>query len=407
MLAMSRFEGVPRDQAADALWPDRSPEARRVNLRQTLAILRRALGSEMIESSRDDCRLSEAFQFDSDAENPTLRRATSFMPGNVGHWFDVVRAQCGYGEEEVAAKPAALASFIDTLDWFAINDPTVMYDLMRSASMTSHGIPAASLKRLIERAGPSKALPGWRTLWAAYAAESEGSAALSPEGFRSAMRLGEERQDYVLALEAAFNLCAAMVVQNKLTIARSLAKRAQYYATKGGLQHMMPRALGLEGIVSLIGGDRDYGLHMMRMGENKEGEYYGRITIQAMRGFAQASVGLFDDAEETLLLPKQVASETGHGMIELVASMAEATIGSVVGDPLKVLPAMHRSLDLGESMQNSYFRTYAHEAAAKIYLRLGEKEKAKAEFGVARRIRRHGGMVYTPWDRMRLYRKSG
>lgn len=273
--------------------------------------------------------------------------------------------------------------------------------------MTSQGIPSRDLKRLIERAGPSRTLPGWRTLWAAYAAESEGSAALSPEGFRTAMRLGEEHADFILAFESAFNLCATMVVQNKLQAARTIAERAFHYSQKGGLEPMISRAHSLQGIVHLVAGDRSYGLELMRMGERKEGEFYGRMTMRAMRGFFEASFGMFEAARETLELPLQVAQETRHGMLELIASLGEATIGSVVGDPHDALDAMHRSLELGEAMQNSYFGTYAHESAAKIYLRLGEKAKAKAEFQRARRIRQHGGMVYTPWDRMRLERKSG
>lgn len=406
MLVVNHQDGVFRDHAAEALWPDRSIDAQRVNLRQTLAMLRKMLGANAVDSTRLHCSLSTSFQYQSDYENPTLRQGSAFMPGNVGRWFDSVRMEGGYDEEETPTKPAAIASFIETLDWFSANDPTVMYSVMRSASMTSNGIPSSDLKRLIERAGPSKVLPGWRTLWAAYAAESEGSAALSPEGFRTAMRLGEERSDYILAFEAAFNLCATMVVQNKLQAARSIADRALSYAQKGGMEHMLSRALSLKGIVHLVGGDHAYGLELMKKGEHQEGEHYGRAAMQSMRGFAEASFGFFDQAMVTLELPKVVAAETGHGMVDLIVSMAEATIGAVIGDPHDYIAPMERSLKLGEVMQNSYFRTYAHEAAAKIYLRLGEKEKAKREFDIAQRIRRHGGMVYTPWDRMRLQRKT-
>ena len=406
ILLLSKPDGVWREHAAEALWPDRSSDARRVNLRQTLAMLRKCLGPEAIESSRTHCGFAPGFLVISDMEDESLRSGNAFMPGNTGRWFETFRNEGRLDEQDNLPKSAALDCFVETLDWFSTNDPSGMYSMMRSASMASHGISSANLRRLIERAGPSRQLPGWRTLWAAYAAESEGSSALSPEGFRSAMRLGEEHQDYVLALEAAYNLCAAMVVQNRISLARSLAERATFYASKGGLEHMLPRATGLQGIVHVAAGDRDFGLQQMKRAENQEGEFFGRVTMRAMRAFFEASFGLYEEAQNTLVLPLSVAAESGHGMIDMISSLAQATIGSVVGDPLDYVPAMERAIQLSMVMQNSYARTYAHETAGKISVRLGEPLKAKEQFEVAKRIRRHGGMVYTPWDRMRLQRKT-
>src|SRR5579862_2626092 len=99
ILALNRDLGIRRQGAANILWPDREP-GNLANLRQALAVLRRALGQAAIESSAAHCRLASDFRLVTDFESPSLRGEGGFMPGHDSEWFEDVRLESVEPEAE-------------------------------------------------------------------------------------------------------------------------------------------------------------------------------------------------------------------------------------------------------------------------------------------------------------------
>src|SRR5579862_1412687 len=156
ILTLFRERGIERRVAADLLWPDKGAD-NLTNLRQAILNLRRAIGADAIESSRNHCRLSASFPLTGDFERGASREGV-FLPEHEGAWFDEVRM----GRNPSTTGPqSAVDHFYQTLKWFSENDRRGMHSLLASRTSLTRGIACNDLLQLLQAGPDHESCLGW------------------------------------------------------------------------------------------------------------------------------------------------------------------------------------------------------------------------------------------------------
>src|SRR5579871_5565601 len=138
ILALNRELGVPRQDAANILWPRREP-SNLTNLRQAISMLRRALGDSALSVTAKHCRLADGIDCISDYDHPEVRESGGFMPGHEGDWFEQIRLE---SIEPEGHEPSPIVDhFLQSLQWFAQNDPRGMYAILGATPSMARSLP--------------------------------------------------------------------------------------------------------------------------------------------------------------------------------------------------------------------------------------------------------------------------
>ena len=399
ILALNREYGIERKALAEILWPGKDGGA---NLRQTLSLLKRALGEDALETSRSHCRLSSEFRLNCDAEEEKKLGAGGFMPGHIGEWFDDLRS----GEFDEVDDPTPdglpISDFAKTLEWLAANSPANMYGVMREALHLTQGLSSTHAIRLLNIAGEDAKHANWRDYYLTYFGHGVSELEGASRAYSRVLKRAMANEDYTLAVESAYHLSATLLVQGNYGEAAKAVAACHFCATKVREPQLMAKASSIRGVLLMHLGNVTEGLIELEGSELSLGNEFAVAHAQALRAFMETSKGLHRRSLETVKAPSILAQASGHHRLGLMCSVtsshAMAGLGNSEGSLKIILPEVENL----EGKEASFFLPYAHEMAASAHMLCGDEQMAQVSLQKARDARELRRMPYTNLDRSRI-----
>jgi len=390
--------GVMRDFAAEILWPDRSQDQRRENLRQVLAIIRRELGSEFLSASRVSCRIADAYDYESDLKSPELRTSAMFMPGQEGDWFDGMRLESEPATPSEQPEPILIQQ-LAMLRWCARNDPRTMFALWRASPAITGGISRLEILSLLQVASVAGEPSGWGNFWRGYA---EDDLVLCGNYLRRALKSAIRDEEWSLASSACFELGKVYSRLGFVDRANRIADAAEQVATKAKTRSAQGFAQRLRGTLLLHWGEPRKGLAKLKEASELIDDPVGVAIIDSSRAWYQITAGYVQEASRTLEYPEAVGRELGHDQIETLCSMTRAMLTVHEGSRHQALPALELVARRCYAAGISQFAVYAEETLAKLHLLDHEREMASLRLNAARQGRLRTKMITTPLESARI-----
>lgn len=398
VLVVHRAFGIDRDIAGEILWPEKPLEARRWNLRQALTRLRKVIGAEAIESTRDQCRLSSDRVWETDYETPSLRRSEAFMPGHSGEWFDDIRLE-SLEPSEGEQPPAVVENYLRTLRWYASNDPRGMFALLKASPSLARGIRFSDMIALLADVRHDDCCRGWAAYWQGAAEDDlQQCAKLLRIAFDEAASTG----DLELASEACLELGKVYARIGRGDDAASLCRVASDLASRTRSPNGKANAHRLNGAVQIQMSGGQQGFDHLSAAEDLVDDPIERAILLSSRAWFEASSGLIDKARETMAGPLRIARETGHSRIDTVTKITQALLTAHSGDRGAAMEQLERLRDVARSSGSTQYVVYAEELLAKLLYLSGDKGLAERKLEAARKGRTKARMAVTPLESERL-----
>lgn len=395
ILSLSREYGMERQAIAEILWPSRSP-ANLANLRQSLSLLRRAIGTEAVESTVYHCRLASGLKIVSDFDKPSLRGNGGFMPGHEGDWFEDMRVE---GLDPVSEQPTVVDHFLQTLRWCSQHDPRGMYALLSVAPAMGRSIPYGDMSRLVATPVGNEALLGWHSYWRGTV---EDDLEVCIRHLRLALRIARQTDDLLLASEACLELGKAYIRTSQLEKALKLCDIADVVAAKSTANVPVTNALRLRATVMITWLDPTAGLELFQRAEDKTEVPIDFAYIQNARAFFEASLGLYEKAEVTLAQALATSRNLGHFRIGLLNAFTQSILQATGGSRPDAVRQLESQAEACYATGATQFGVYADEFVAKLYLLDGDKGGAALRLQSAQRGRVTAQMGVTPLETRRV-----
>ncbi len=398
ILALHPEYGIERSRAAEILWPGRAP-SNLATLRQALSVLRRALGEDAIEASRQHCRLTSSFAFASDFEQPQERRG-GFMPGLDGEWFEEIRLDCDAGDGTVTLdSDTIVASFHQTLLWFAAHDRRGLHNLLRARPSLTRGIAYTDLLALIRATPEDDSCVGWSYYWRGTA---EDSLDICAGLLRSALREAKRTQSLSLASEACLELGKVYSRSGKVEQALRICDIADGVAAESNSRANRANAVRLRGTVQVHWQDTRSGLNLLREAERLLDDPIEIAVAQGARAFFEASAGMFDRAAESLSQSQALSRSLNHYRIGITAPLTAMLLRLSEGARTSVIAELAQLGDHYRLIGSTQFGVYSDELLSSLLLESGELDLAESHFRSAQRDRLKSNMTTTLLETKRV-----
>lgn len=398
ILALSREYGIERQAVADILWPSSAPK-NLANLRRSLSILRRALGSDSIESSVHHCRLASGLEIISDFEQPSLRSSGGFLPGHEGDWFEDMRLEAVGAEGCLPDAPTVVDHFLQTLRWCSEFDPRGMYALLSVAPAMGRSIPYADMSKLIQVGRGNEACLGWHSYWRGTVEDDLG---VCIQHLRLALRSARQTEDLPLASEACLELGKVYMRTGQLAKALRLCDIADDVAAKSRARTPTTNALRLRGTVLISWHDPAAGSDLLLRAEDRIEDPIEFAYTKNLRAFFEASLGQYEKADVTLSQSLAQSGGLGHFRIGLLSAFTRSvldTVGRSRSDAVGQLS--QQSVDCYASGATQ-FGVYADEFLAEIFRLDGDKSSSAQRMRSAKNGRVTAQMARTPLEARRV-----
>ncbi len=383
-LAIKGIEGIDRDEMAVSLWPRLSDESRSTNLRQTLTRLRKILGGEAIDSTRDVCKLSSVF-----LGNLHIQGVLSEPP-----------------QEELETLCMPIDGFARTIQWLAVNDPLQTLEMMRASVQFTLGMSRTVLQETIESIAPklphSDRLRGWLPFWQGHCALLGGRIQDVEALFSLSAQSGELQRDALLLTESYFWWGASQILLGRPHRALKLADKAEAILASWKSPERAYQINNLRATVLL---------HLKR---NREAfEIFERINgysnlntmdlagHEVLKAFYFATIGDFKSSRAALEFPRKLADESGIRSLDAICRLATGVI-EAQEQPSRAFATLGPLIDASKPGKSAHFELYAHETLAIAYLRTNNPIESQRSVNRAQSIRRQLGIQYTGWDQTRL-----
>ncbi len=393
ILALNRDYGIPRQDAANILWPGKEPQ-NLANLRQALAVVRRALGAEAVETSAYHCRLASTFRLETDYESPVVRRAGGFMPGHEGDWFEDIRLEAATVETT-----GVVDHYYQSLRWLADHDPRSMFAILSASPSMARSLPYPEFGTLLDVAKCANPPRGWYAYWLGTVksdlTECKGL-------LRSALKLARADNDLALASEVCLELGRAHSRTSDLSRARKLCDYSDEIAARAGTLDARLNALRLRGTVQFQWHEAEAGDATLRQLEETLDSPIEIAAVAHLRAFFQASAGWHDQAEITYRRALRASRETGHFRIGVLSSMTAAVLEAAGGNRAVALTNLHSLASGFYENDCSQFGVYSEELAAKLHFLERDRSSANRLWRSARDARMRSQMSMTPLEQMRV-----
>lgn len=396
VLALHPEYGIERSRAAEILWPGRAP-SNLATLRQALSVLRRTLGEDAIEASRQHCRLTSSFVFVSDFDLPNERRG-GFMPGLEGEWFDEIRLDSDTTPATLDSD-TIVASFHQTLLWFASHDRRGLHNLLRARPSLTRGIAYSDLLELMRAAPEDESCVGWSYYWRGTAEDSLDTCAGL---LRSALREAKRNQSLSLASEACLELGKVYSRSGKVEQALRICDIADDVADESNSRANRANALRLRGTVQVHWLDTRSGLSLLREAEHLLDDPIEIAVAQGARAFFEASSGKFDRAAESLHQSQVLSRSLNHYRIGITAPLTAMLLRLSEGARTSVIAELAQLGDHYRSIGSTQFGVYADELLSSLLLEAGETDLAQSHIRSAQQARLKSNMTTTLLETKRI-----
>lgn len=400
MLALSRRYGMARDDLAGILWPGRPLDIQRSNFRQSLAILRRALGDDALEVNRVHCQLRTSFPLITDYDSPDLRESPVFMPSQEGDWFEQLRLDSEPEEESLLIPSnSVVGHFINTLTWFAENDARGMFQMLRSSAPLARGVAYRDMLRLLNRATKDPTLAGWSAYWRG---SSESDLEVCAKLLRFAFEEAKNQHDSALASEVCLELGKVYSRTGQFKKAEQICRIADAIASDTGSKIAISNATWLRGTVFSHWGENQSGLSLLEKGEDMAVDNVDRAIARSARAFYLVSAGRVEEGRQVLEWPKSLAASLGHSRLSTVTDMTQAVLGAYDLDRTSAVAGLESIVQRCRAKGNTQFEVYGKELIAKLYLLDGDKGLAAETIKSAKATRLAANMAITPLEAKRV-----
>jgi len=350
----------------------------------------------MIESSEAHCRLSSDFLLTTDLENANERANGGFMPGHEGEWFDEIRLETIDADITV---PTVIDHYVSSLRWFAANDPQSMYAMLAATPAMARSVSYHELGTLLEQTGRSKPPTGWHAFWL-------GTVKRDLEECRKLLRFAlkgaRETNDLALASEVCVELGRVYSRTGFFDKAIRVCDIADEIATRSATKVARKNAMRLRGTV-------DFYWHKPKAGHatfiKLEDELDCPIELASLmhlRSFLEASMGWFDQAEETQTQADIVGRRAGHFRTGILTSTTTAMLKAARGKRSEARQDLESLAVTFYANEVSQFGVYADELVAKLHRIEGNHVAADHALQSAKRERVRSHMAVTPIEQRRI-----
>ena len=316
------------------------------------------------------------------------------MPGFEGEWYEKFR------RGKSPTRGSLIDSFRLMLEWTVQNDPDRMIGLMRENLGMTVGLNKSDLRNLLNFVPANSSLPGWFTFFrAGLLDEGYGKA---EEDFQTVLTASQASGDLLLGVQTAAQLCICATLQNRYLQATRYAEICSTLAQKSGDLTNLPTAIQIEAMAMLTHGRASEGFIQLERAENHYRVHLDAVMMRALRGYYLSTYGRITEADKVLEIPRKVRDETGHGVLKMICSLADARILARDLDRRETVNVYEKVTALSENFSDRRFTVVSNEELALAYLRLGDVPLAKQRAVQAKKLRKSMAMTYTPWDQMRL-----
>lgn len=394
ILAAGYPREVERSYAAAILWPEKSPEKQRENLRQAISIIRREAAPELIESTRSSCRLSTKYRYECDFIEAQLREDGEFMPGYEGAWFQEVRLQQLPGEPEEL--PSVMAHFFESLRWCARYDPKGLYAFLKVNPALVRGLSFDQLLSLLNVAGRPAGVEAWADYWRGVAENDLASCAFL---LRRSLERATRSAEWNLVSDTCFELGKVYARQGDVRQAARVMDAADEAALRANTTNSKVNALRLRGSLLLHWGKRDAGLELLARSCEMVDEPVRRAVVESTQAWFEAASGLYDSALRRLEFGESLSAETGHQQAHMLTGMTRALLAIHTGPRTQAIPALERVADECYTTGCTQFGVYAEESMAKIHLLDHDPGLAAKKLDSANLNRLKARMSQTPLEK--------
>lgn len=395
VLALHRKYGIDRDSICEILWPEKSAEKGRTNLRHILMLLRKALGEATLDESRSYCRLSDSFQLTTDYPPSERDQKAGFMPGHEGDWFEQIRSS---DFSDVATRASLLTHLLETYRWYAKNDPRGMFVLLKTNPGVSRGIDFGDMLDLLDTAGENPEAAGWSLYWRGTA---EDDLQVCAHLLRQSLREAKQTNDLELASEACLELGKVYARTGQMGRAEKICDVSTAIVGESRTRSSKVNAARLNGFVLTHWGRHKEGIELLARSEDLIQNPIERDVALGSRAFFEASVGQFECARKTLDSRSFGVSRLGHAGIDKVGAMTTAII-SANDSRTKAVSRLELLSVQCQTAGATQFAVYADEFLAKLYALEGERRLADMRLASAKRGRVVSRMVVTPLEAQRV-----
>jgi tetratricopeptide (TPR) repeat protein len=371
-LAQAGKDGCRRTDLERRIWRNCSDDARKVNLRQALNRLRRAVGSDAIFSDRRKCVLLLDVVIDA-------RHRSNSKPDS--------------GEVKDAPTPD-LGPLLVSL---SKTHPRQALEMLTCCREYCNGITPSTVMEVVNRSSSAirsdDSLFGMSRLWQAHIALGADGVRTAISLFRSTLVLAQTTCDHAIAKECILMIGICHILSGNPGTAVELAKCR--VGRPFDLQTLRATSL------LHLGSYAEAVMEFERLLAASESSLVELGNQQTRLAFYHAVEGDIAKARRHLEPAERSSRETGHAGMVAVCSLARAYI-ALRENAEAAVEEFSALIESSRKDRFAHYELYAKEGLASAYGRLGQTAEARKLGGQSRAFRTKLGFGMTAWDQKRV-----
>lgn len=415
VLALKQGHAVPRTDLAEILWPESSPDAQLVSLRQALRHLQMSLGdASPVVARRDSCRVETEL-----IETPDLTEDSGILlPEMTEIWFDDIRRAEGIVEPLVTPDSTLAGAFhrqqkaalglMDALEWTAVTRPRECLRIARSTIELVETAPPHRMNRVLD-AGlaatrPDDPLYAWGIVLKGIANLLQGHVDQATMQLEDARKQALDHRDRGLFVLSSFYLTATQITAGEHAKALETIQEAKKLRLENVDHYAAVRLRHGSGLALVHNGQFKAGLRELWTARNESEER----TAPYEKAYATANLGLFEATVGSTAKARSLVEDLRNqpagdaGRFELTGLTTEMFLAYLDKDREKCQTLARRIIDTAAAWHTTGCDIYAYETLARQAYESGRKADARRYLASAVAIRESAKYGMTEWDRHRL-----
>lgn len=399
-LVLARASGnrVSRDDLANIGWPDKPAPQAKVNLRQALKHLRRAVSDEraLVIGPEQCAAPTEYWWLDHSAQTIPLPNSSAR-----------VAIIAGMGKSLFAVRPE-IEALVSLARFTFDTDPYKVIDVLRAVPMLSEDFELGKLRGMlgsIVQAMPSSAPgAGWAHYYMGLAAAFSGTVQEAQHHFRLAGEYGERRDDPVLTLRSDYHgSLNALVMGSRDDLLQSM-RRGSAAANQNPNLPESSRMIHARATAHIHLGKTDQGLREYNELQSVPSGMLAEIDWAIFRSHEAlflATAGKPRSATRILEELTPYIERLNHTRLRITCEYVQAEVLRAQYENDAAERTFRMVFQQCEELDSFGMEIYCLEGLAVLAHRRGDAASARQFLAEADGLRRTCGMALTYWDRER------